>query len=184
MKKYLNDKFPHFLHGGDYNPEQWIDTKEIWDEDMRLMKLANCNEMSVGIFSWATLEPKEGVYDFSFLDEIIDKVYENGGRVILATPSGARPRWLAEKYPEVLRVSPSLRRMHYGNRHNHCYTSPIYREKVANINRRLAERYGKHPAVIAWHLSNEYDGRCYCPLCEDAFRNYLRKKYNYNSNNT
>ena len=177
MKKYLNDKFPHFLHGGDYNPEQWIDTKEIWDEDMRLMKLANCNEMSVGIFSWATLEPEEGVYDFSFLDEIIDKVYENGGRVILATPSGARPRWLAEKYPEVLRVSPSLRRMHYGNRHNHCYTSPIYREKVANINRRLAERYGKHPAVIAWHLSNEYDGRCYCPLCEDAFRDYLRKKY-------
>ena len=177
MKQYMNENFKHFLHGGDYNPEQWIDTKEIWDEDMRLMKLANCNEMSVGIFSWATLEPEEGVYDFSFLDEIIDKVYENGGRVILATPSGARPRWLAEKYPEVLRVSPSLRQMHYGGRHNHCYTSPIYREKVANIDRRLAERYGKHPAVIAWHLSNEYDGRCYCPLCEAAFRDYLRKKY-------
>ena len=74
MKKILFESFPHFLHGGDYNPEQWIDTKEIWDEDMRLMKLANCNEMSVGIFSWATLEPEEGVYDFSFLDEIIEKL--------------------------------------------------------------------------------------------------------------
>ena len=105
MKKYINEKFPHFLHGGDYNPEQWINTKEIWDEDMRLMNLAGCNEMTVGIFSWATLEPEEGVFDFSFLDEIIDKVYEAGGRVLIATPSGARPRWLAEKYPEVLRVN-------------------------------------------------------------------------------
>ncbi|MBR2353975.1 MAG: beta-galactosidase [Clostridia bacterium] len=177
MKQYINEKFPHFLHGGDYNPEQWIDQKEIWDEDMRLMRLANCNEMSVGIFSWATLEPEEGKYDFSFLDEIIDKIYANGGRVVLATPSGARPRWMAEKYPEVLRVDDSLRRMHYGARHNHCYTSPVYREKVAEMNRRLAERYGKHPAVIAWHLSNEYSGKCYCPLCQQAFREFVKKRY-------
>ncbi len=177
MKQYVNKKFPHFLHGGDYNPEQWIGYEGIWDEDMRLMKLANCNEMSVGIFSWATLEPEEGKYDFSFLDEIIEKIYENGGRVMLATPSGARPRWMAEKYPEVLRVDDSFRRKHYGDRHNHCYTSPVYRQKVAEINRRLAERYGKHPAVVTWHLSNEYSGKCYCPLCLEAFRDFLRKKY-------
>ncbi len=177
MKKYINPKFPHFLHGGDYNPEQWIHSREIWDEDMRLMKLANVNEMSIGIFSWATLEPEEGKYDFSFLDEIIDKIYENGGRVVLATPSGARPRWMAEKYPEVLRVDETLHRKHYGDRHNHCYTSPVYREKIAAINRRLAERYGKHPAVVAWHISNEYSGKCYCPLCQEAFRTFLRKRY-------
>ena len=98
---YLKDDFRKLLHGGDYNPEQWIADKSIWDEDMRLMKLAHCNEMTVGIFSWSALEPKEGEYDFSFLDEILDKVYSNGGRVILATPSGARPHWLADKYPEV-----------------------------------------------------------------------------------
>ncbi len=177
MKKYINDKFPHFIHGGDYNPEQWINTKEIWDEDMRLMNLANCNEMTVGIFSWATIEPEEGVFDFSFLDEIIDKVYNAGGRVILATPSGARPRWLAEKYPEVLRVTERGEKRKYGARHNHCYTSPIYREKVAIINRKLAERYGKHPAVIAWHISNEYGGNCYCPLCENAFKKFVAKRY-------
>mgnify|MGYP003532324114 CR=1 FL=1 len=90
MKKHACSTFPHFLHGADYNPEQWIHDKSVWDEDMRLMKLANCNEMSVGIFSWSTLEPREGEYDFSFLDEIIDKVGSNGGKVILATPSGAR----------------------------------------------------------------------------------------------
>ena len=72
---YLKDDFRKLLHGGDYNPEQWIADKSIWDEDMRLMKLAHCNEMTVGIFSWSALEPKEGEYDFSFLDEILDKVY-------------------------------------------------------------------------------------------------------------
>ena len=177
MKHYINDKFPHFIHGGDYNPEHWIDTKEIWDEDMRLMNLANCNEMTVGIFSWANLEPEEGKYDFSFLDEIIDKIYAAGGRVILATPSGARPRWLAEQYPEVLRVRDNGVRNLYGTRHNHCYTSPVYREKVRAINGKLAERYGKHPAVIAWHISNEYVGRCYCPLCENAFRAFVKERY-------
>ena len=182
MKKYINEKFPHFIHGGDYNPEQWINTKEIWDEDMRLMNLANCNEMSVGIFSWATIEPEEGVFDFSFLDEIIDKIYKAGGRVILATPSGARPRWLAEKYPEVLRVNKDGTKNKYGARHNHCYTAPIYREKVAIINKKLAERYGKHPAVIAWHLSNEYGGRCYCPLCEAEFKKFVARRYNNDIN--
>ena len=98
-RQYINEKYPHFLHGADYNPEQWTATPEIWDADRRLMQEANCNEMSVGIFSWAMLEPREGEYDFSFLDTILDKVYAAGGRVVLATPSGARPRWMAEKYP-------------------------------------------------------------------------------------
>ena len=74
MKHYINPHFPHFIHGADYNPEQWMEDKQIWDQDMALMKQANCNEMTVGIFSWSTLEPKEGEYDFSFLDEIIEKV--------------------------------------------------------------------------------------------------------------
>ena len=177
MRKYINEKFPHFIHGADYNPEQWIATKEIWDEDMKLMKEANCNEMSVGIFSWANLEPEEGKYDFTFLDKIIDKIYENGGRVVLATPSGARPRWMVEKYPEITRVTSDGHKNKYGGRHNHCYTSPIYREKVRQINTKLAERYGKHPAVVAWHISNEYNGQCYCAECEKAFREFVRNRY-------
>lgn len=182
MKKFdlIDKSFPHILHGGDYNPEQWIETKEIWDEDMRLMKAAHCNEMTVGIFSWAELEPEEGKFDFSWLDEIIDKVYSAGGRVILATPSGARPRWLAEKYPEVLRVNYHGERNMYSERHNHCPSSPAYREKVRIIDEKLAERYGKHPAVAAWHLSNEYWGACYCPLCRENFKNWLRKRYDNN----
>ena len=177
QKQYACPSYPHFLHGADYNPEQWLHDKSVWDADMTLMKQANCNEMNIGIFSWAKLEPREGEYDFSFLDEIIEKISANGGKVILATPSGARPRWLAEKYPEVLRVGYDGVRDHFRARHNHCYTSPVYREKVQQINRKLAEHYGNHPAVVAWHISNEYGGECRCPLCQDAFRNFLRKKY-------
>ena len=176
-KNHPCKQFPHFIHGADYNPEQWLEDKQIWDRDMTLMRQANCNEMTVGIFSWSTLEPREGEYDFTFLDEIIEKVSQNGAKLILATPSGARPRWLAETYPEVLRVDAQGRREHIRGRHNHCFTSPVYREKVRQINEKLAQRYGKHPAVIAWHISNEYSGQCHCSLCADAFRNYLREKF-------
>ena len=142
MKKiYMNENFKHFLHGGDYNPDQWQNYPEVLEEDMRLFKLANCNSMSVGIFAWAALEPEEGKYNFSFLDKAMDDIYANGGRVILATPSGARPAWMAQKYPEVLRVDENRQRNWFGGRHNHCLTSPIYREKVAKINALLAERY-------------------------------------------
>ena len=177
MKRHACPAFPHFLHGADYNPEQWLPDKSVWDKDMQLMRLANCNEMSVGIFSWSTLEPREGEYDFSFLDEIIEKIGQNGGKVILATPSGARPHWLADKYPEVLRVGPDGVRNHFGGRHNHCFTSPVYREKVRQMNTQLARRYGANPHVIAWHISNEYSGECHCPLCVNAFRDFLRRKY-------
>lgn len=168
----------YIIHGGDYNPDQWIRTPEIWDEDMRLMKKAGINSATVGIFSWSVLEPDEGVYDFSFLDTILDKMHENGIKAVLATPSGARPPWLSQKYPEVLRVEESGIRNEYGVRHNHCLTSPVYREKVRKINRLLAERYKDHPALMMWHISNEYSGECHCDLCQAAFREWLKKEYN------
>lgn len=179
MKKFelIDKSFPKIMHGGDYNPEQWMDTKKIWDEDMRLMKKAHCNEMTVGIFSWAEIEKEEGVFDFSWLDEIIDRVYSAGGRVILATPSAARPRWMAEKYPEVMRVWQNGTRLHFRDRHNHCYTSPVYREKVRIIDELIAKRYGNNPAVAAWHISNEFNGACYCPLCAEKFKEWVHARY-------
>lgn len=166
-----------FLHGGDYNPEQWLDTPTIIDTDFKLFDKAQINTLTVGIFSWAKLEPEEGVYDFTWLDDIFDRAEAQGQHIILATPSGARPRWLADKYPEVLRVDENGQRNLYGERHNHCYTAPIYRKKVQNINRKLAERYGKRQSLILWHISNEYGGQCHCDLCQTAFRNWLKAKY-------
>jgi len=172
----INPRFPHFIHGGDYNPDQW--PEEVWQEDMRLMKLANCNTMSTAIFAWAKIEPEEGRFEFSWLDRIMDMLVENDGYAVLATPSGARPAWLSQKYPEILRVTPDRRRILHGGRHNHCMTSPVYREKVQMINRKLAERYKDHPALLVWHISNEYGGECHCDLCQNAFRGWLKACYN------
>lgn len=169
--------FDYIIHGGDYNPDQWFKTPEIWDEDMRLMKLANVNSATINIFSWSLIEPEEGVYNFEWLDTMMDKLYENGIDVILATPSGARPPWLAQKYPEVLRVEETGIRNEFGVRHNHCLTSPIYRKKVQEINRIIAERYKDHPALKMWHISNEYCGECHCDLCQNAFRDWLKNYY-------
>ncbi len=174
----MNKKFfDHIIHGGDYNPDQWINTPEIWDEDMRLMKLAHVNSATINIFSWSLIEPEEGVYNFGWLDTMMDKLHENGIDVILATPSGARPPWLAQKYPEVLRVEENGIRNEFGVRHNHCLTSPVYRQKVREINRIIAERYKDHPALKMWHISNEYCGECHCELCQEAFRGWLKDYY-------
>ena len=169
------------MYGADYNPEQWLEHDEgfetILNKDLEMMQQAHCNIMSVGIFSWAKLEVNEDEFDFSWLDEVLDRLNEKGIKVFLATPSGARPHWLANKYPEVLRVNERRERALFGARHNHCMTSPKYRERVRIINTKLAERYGHHPAVIGWHLSNEYGGQCHCPLCQAKFREWLKQKY-------
>ncbi|WP_283246052.1 beta-galactosidase [Bacillus suaedae] len=176
-KSYVT-KAKSMLHGGDYNPDQWLDQPDILADDIKLMKLANTNTFSVGIFAWSALEPEEDVYHFEWLDEIINNIYNNGGRVILATPSGARPAWMSQKYPEVLRVNERREKLLHGGRHNHCFTSEVYREKTQKINGLLAERYGDHPALLMWHISNEYGGECHCDKCQEAFRIWLKGKYN------
>ncbi len=168
---------PFIGHGGDYNPDQWRHIPGTLDEDVRLMTLAGVNLVSVGIFAWAALEPEEGKYDFDWLDEVFDKLHKNGVSIMLATPTGARPHWMSQKYPEVLRVSDTGQRFLHGERHNHCFTSPIYREFTRKINTALAERYGNHPAMVGWHISNEYHGECHCDLCQAEFRKFVKNKY-------
>lgn len=173
----ISSKLPAFMHGADYNPEQWLHDPDILEEDIRLMKLARCNVMSVGIFSWAKLEPEEGSFEFAWMDQVLDRLAANDIYVWLATPSGARPAWMSEKYPEVLRVEANRCRNLHGMRHNHCLTSSVYRDKVQTMNSKLAERYAFHPAVLGWHISNEYGGECHCDYCQEAFRNWLKGKY-------
>lgn len=173
----LKIKGQSLLHGGDYNPEQWLDDPGTIDLDFKMFKEAGINTITVGIFSWSMLEPREGVYQFEWLDDIFDRAERQGMSVILATPSGARPAWLARKYPEVLRVDERNLRQGFGGRHNHCFTSPVYRRKTQEINRKLAVRYGKRKSLVLWHVSNELSGECRCELCQEAFRDWLRKRY-------
>ena len=176
-KKILFPQVGGFLHGGDYNPEQWLDRPDILEEDVRLMKKAGVNSATLGVFSWSVLEPEEGEFHFEWLEAIIDRLYQNGIYTVLSTPSGARPAWLDAAYPEAMRVDRTGMRAHHGGRHNHCMSSPIYREKVARIDRKLAERFGSHPGVIMYHISNEFSGECFCPHCVKKFRGYLADKY-------
>ncbi len=176
MKK-LFPQIDGFIHGGDYNPEQWLDMPEILAKDIEMMKEAHVNCATLGVFSWSVLEPEEGVFNLEWLENIINNLYENGIYTILATPTGARPAWLAHKYPEVLRVASDNIRNHFGVRHNHCMQSPVYREKAEIIIRKLAERFGNHPGVILWHISNEFSGECYCDKCVAKFREWIKNKY-------
>lgn len=170
------------LHGGDYNPDQWLDHPEILEEDIRFMKEASVNCVTLGIFSWAVLEPREGTYCFEWLEHITDRLGEEGIQVILATPSGAMPHWMTQKYPEVMQVQADGRRNLPGKRHNFCYTSPVMRAKTRAIDENLSRVFGKKKHVILWHISNELGGNfgdstCHCELCQEAFREWLKEKY-------
>ncbi|KAI9635805.1 beta-galactosidase [Dioszegia hungarica] len=164
--------------GGDYNPEQW--PRSVWEEDMRLMKAAGVNVVSVAIFSWALLQPTEDTWDFKWLDEIIDLLHENGIAVDLATATASPPPWLTIKHPEILPVTSDGKVLNQGGRQHWRPTSPIYRKYAMGIVRKLAERYGSHPAVVAWHVNNELGCHNHFDYSSDAaaaFRVFLKKRY-------
>lgn len=166
------DKVPF---GGDYNPEQW--PRETWEEDMEMLRAAHINIVTLNVFSWAALQPDETTYDFSRLDEIMELVQKNGMKVCLATSTAAHPAWMAKKYPDVLRVDFKGRRRKFGGRHNSCPNSPTYQKYSVALTKKLAEHYQDYDNIVAWHISNEFGGECYCENCEKAFRVWLQKKY-------
>lgn len=165
-------------YGGDYNPEQW--PEEVWLDDMRLMREAGVSLVSIGIFSWARLEPREGEFDFAWLDRVMDLLHEAGVRVDLATATASPPPWLSLRYPEVLPVTVDGVRLSVGSRQQYCPSSPVYRRLAARLTARLAERYADHPALEMWHVNNEYGchvSHCYCDVSAGAFRTWLEAKY-------
>ena len=165
-------------YGGDYNPEQW--PREIWLEDIALMRDAGINLVSVGIFAWALIEPREGEYDFTFLDDILGLLHEAGIDVDLATPTTVPPAWFWKKYPDAHPVTREGLTLGYGSRGMVSPSSPEYRRAAAAITEQLAARYSHHPAVALWHVHNEYGA----PISEDysaysvlAFRRWLQRRY-------
>jgi len=166
---------PKIPFGGDYNPEQW--PPEVWKDDYRLFDTARIDTVTVGVFTWALTQPAADVHDFSTLDRIVAEAEEQGRRIVLATGTGAHPAWLARAHPEVTRTDFEGRRHRYGQRHNSCPNSPVFRRLSAEVAGRIAERYAGRPPVIAWHVGNEYGGACYCERCAAGFRVWLRARY-------
>lgn len=169
------EKIKKIPYGGDYNPEQW--PEETWEEDMRLFALAHIDIVTLNVFSWASLQSDDDVYHFEKLDKIMALVKKHGLKVCLATSTGAHPAWMARKHSDVLRVEHNGMKRKFGGRHNSCPNSPTYRKYAAALAGKLAERYKNYDNIVAWHISNEYGGECYCENCEKKFREWLRDKY-------
>ncbi|WP_188193951.1 beta-galactosidase [Nonomuraea sp. SYSU D8015] len=163
------------LFGGDYNPEQW--PEHVWAEDVELMKAAGVNLVTVGVFSWARIEPEPGARDFGWLDRVMDLMAGAEIAVDLATPTASPPPWLGRRWPRTLPVDESGHRLWYGSRNQWCPSSPVYRERALAIVTDLADRYAGHPALALWHVGNEYGQFCHCDDSAAAFRGWLQHRY-------
>ncbi len=166
------------VYGADYNPEQW--PEDVWPEDARLMREANVNLVSVGIFSWAKLEPAPGRFDFAWLDRVLDLLHASGVSVDLATPTASPPPWLIRLHPEILPVTSEGVTMRPGSRRHYCPHAAAYREAAKRIVRALAEHFHGHPALALWHVDNEYAchiAECFCDQSTAAFRAWLEHRY-------
>jgi beta-galactosidase len=165
-------------YGGDYNPEQW--PEEVWAEDVALMAEAGVNLVSLGIFSWVKLEPAPGRYQFDWLDRIIGLLHQAGISVDLATPTAAPPAWFLKAHPDIRPVTREGKVLGGGSRQTYCPHAPEYRAACARIAEQLAARYANHPAVVLWHIHNEYGchvSECYCDASVAAFQEWLATRY-------
>ncbi|WP_033324522.1 beta-galactosidase [Streptomyces yerevanensis] len=172
------DSTPRLVYGADYNPEQW--PREVWEEDVRLMREAGVNLVSVGIFSWARIQPAQDEWDFGWLDEIMDLLHAGGIGVDLATATASPPPWLTTAHPEILPVTASGETVWPGARQHWRPTSPVFRQYALHLVRKMAERYAGHPALVAWHISNELGCHNIYDYSDDAaraFRDWLRARY-------
>src|SRR5882757_8753099 len=162
---YIIPKLPATLaYGGDYNPEQWPES--VWLEDVRLMREAGVNLVSLGIFSWAKLQPGEKKFDFGWLDRVMDLLAEHGVSVCLATATASPPPWLTRKHPDVLPVTADGVTLQVGSRQQYSPSSPVYKKFASALVRKLAQRYRQHPALVSWHINNEY--ACHMQECHNA----------------
>ncbi|WP_328841416.1 beta-galactosidase [Streptomyces europaeiscabiei] len=171
----ITDRLGGLAFGGDYNPEQW--DEPVWKEDDELMRRARVNLATLGVFSWALLEPEEGRYDFAWLDAHLERLHANGVAVDLATPTASPPPWFTLAHPDALMVLPDGTRLVHGSRDTYCLTAPAYRDSARRIAAALAERYGDHPALALWHVHNEYATLCYCDHTAASFRVWLRARH-------
>ncbi|WP_282089686.1 beta-galactosidase [Streptomyces tendae] len=163
------------LYGGDYNPEQW--PEETWPEDVRLMRAAGVNSVTLGVFSWSKLEPRPGVHDFAWLDRLMDLLHEGGVGVVLATPTASPPPWLGHLHPDTLPRDAEGRTEWWGGRQHFSHSSAVYRRHAAAITEALAARYGCHPALTLWHINNEYCTYDHGDEAATRFRRWLQDRY-------
>ncbi|KDN52458.1 glycoside hydrolase family 42 protein [Tilletiaria anomala UBC 951] len=175
--------FPHGLHFGvDYYPEAWVDPGELDKKatDTQRQKEAGLQYVRIGEFMWKNIEPQDGVYNFTLLDQAIEDIGSKGMKVILGTPTATPPRWASLKYDILPQDSMHFDRIH-GSRRHYSFSSPDYQMLSKRITKKLAERYGDNPHVGAIQLDNEFGChstvRTYDKHAKGAFQKWLQNKY-------
>ena len=172
-------KFDNVLYGAAYYHE-YMPSNRL-DEDIRMMKEAGLTVVRVGESTWSLFEPKEGVFEFGWMDQILDKMHKAGIKVILGTPTYSIPAWMAKKYPEVLAQHIKGDKEYYGIRQNMDITNVTYRFFSERIIRKMMEHFAKHPAIIGYQVDNEVEAR---GINNDdyfmGFRNYVKDKFQGN----
>ncbi|MFC4783366.1 beta-galactosidase [Nocardioides sp. MAHUQ-72] len=174
----LTERLQGMAFGGDYNPEQW--SPEVWLEDMALMREASVNLVTVGVFAWSLVEPRPGEFDFTVLDQVLDLAHRNDIAVDLATATASPPPWFTRLHPDAMLVDAQGVPRTHGARQAYCPSSPAFREAAARLCSRIVDRYADHPAVVLWHVSNEYgdhNHHCYCDVSAQSFRTWLEQRY-------
>src|SRR5690625_411635 len=155
-------KLPKIAYGGDYAPEQW--DPKVWDVDYEIFDQTHIDTLTVGVFMWSLLQPDANTYDLSPLEEVLDRAAAEGRQICLGTATAALPPWLGTEHPEVNRTDFQGRVHGYGQRHNACHSSKIYRKYDTALARIIADRFDVNPALIAWNVKYEFigfDGGCW-----------------------
>jgi beta-galactosidase len=162
-----------------YYPEHWPEA--IWAEDTRRMVEAGLTRVRIGEFAWSRIEPNCGRFEWGWLDRAIETLHAAGLGVILGTPTATPPKWLVDRMPDMIAIDRHGRPRGFGSRRHYCFSHPGYRAEAERITRAVAERYGTHPAVVAWQTDNEYGCHdsvlSYSEAARGAFRDWLAARY-------
>lgn len=164
------------ITGVDYYPEHW--DKSLWKTDTDLMQQTGVKVVRLAEFAWCRLEPREGEFDFEWLDEIIDMLTERGIKIVLCTPTNCPPLWFYEKYPEAVQTEKDGRKTNIGIRGHRCIHNVDFLRYAERIIELMTKRYADNESVIAWQIDNELEANfCFCETCIGKYRDWLKGKY-------
>ena len=147
------------------------------EKDMEMMEKAGMNVIRIAESTWSTLEPQEGVYDFTHIDRMLNAAACHHISVIVGTPTYAVPTWLVKKYPDILAITQNGRER-YGHRQNMDITNPDYLSHAERVIRVLMEHVKDVPHVIGYQLDNETKSYGTAgPRVQAMFVDYLKENF-------
>jgi beta-galactosidase len=162
-----------------YYPEHWPEA--YWPDDARRMVEIGITRVRIGEFCWSRIEPEPGRYDWVWLDRAVAVLHDAGLQITMGTPTATPPKWLVDQMPDMIALDEQGRPRGFGSRRHYCFSHKGYAKECDRIVAAMAERYGLHPAIVAWQTDNEYGCHdtavSFSGAARAAFRDWLAAKY-------